>query len=1068
MSIGGLGRSVYSFLVRAFCFLALCIISCIAFSMQNPDLYFRHFTAKDGLPDNVVNCIAEDANGYMWFGTSSGLSRFDGERWITFVNNKSDNKSLCGNIVKHLVLDQTGKLWVATEDGGICKYDPDLMEFEKISFEESSFETVTEFLDMVVSPDSMVFVSLDKIGVFTAGLNDKLLKRHIQFDDSLNMRYFSLLATNRGLYGGQLARGLKKIGNDTIENFSLIKNNLFPYPGHTPVGLHKDEFGIIWSGSWDNGLYQFDESNNSWVIYDTLGSNPLSHSDDEIISIASTGHLLWLGTKRSGLYLYNYLEKKFYNYTHRFLVRSSISSNEVKRIFKDSRGLIWIATTMGLNLYYEGYNHFKVFYLNEIPEQSDFGDPVTGIANNANHMMVSSLSGLWYSQSNIIEFQKLTSDLWEPSETFHSVFNTSNDNFFTGTTKTAYRLSPSDGFTPQLLSSIYLQDGVTFDFYNIFSSRIVEIGEATVFGRPLILFSVFGHGMVALNEKNSSGIFTFIKLDEIEATGSINRIFTDADQAPWILTRTHGILASLKVENRLNAVLNQAFSNELACSGLCLVKDTLKIHATAHYNPQQSQFSVLDMIEDKNGVFYIIAEGNGLLKFEPHSDEKFVSIPSRHFQYEGMRMDSLGRIWLIATGGFDVYETKTGNWHRINISDGLPEKGVKGKIYQDLKGDFIVGSYGAIVKFNPYDILFVPDVPHIKITGFNVSNSNADHLLANRSLRLSHTDNFLSFSFSTLNYMGSDNFEYKYRLDGVNQNWISSGNLAHATYTNLKGGKYTFEVQAVNSSGIASDIASFAFVIVPPFYERWWFYTLLFLLLGLSIFGLYKYRISQYKQLQSVRLKSEIDAQEKERKRLARDLHDDLGTRLSTLKLYLSSMENYLKPSNEAKSVKVYAEDLLDSSVADLRNMLLNLSPETVTKYGFFHALEDLAAQINHSGIIKVSLRVIGNKIRFAPDAELAFYRICQELVNNSLKHAECSEIQINVMVGNENISLLYEDNGKGMNLTEKSDGYGFQNIANRLNLIQGTVSWDSAPDRGLRAVIEVNIGKTKLPEKVK
>ena len=287
---------------------------------------------------------------------------------------------------------------------------------------------------------------------------------------------------------------------------------------------------------------------------------------------------------------------------------------------------------------------------------------------------------------------------------------------------------------------------------------------------------------------------------------------------------------------------------------------------------------------------------------------------------------------------------------------------------------------------------------------------------------------------------------------------MDGGTRTEATYTNLKGGDLRFRVWAVNSAGIASDPVELALTIVPPFWERWWFFAGIAATIALLVYTAYRYRIAQLQRVQQLRLSAEIEAQEKERKRIARDLHDDLGTRISTLKLYMGGLRGYLVPGEEAREVERNAVEILDESVSDLRNMLNDLSPETVSRYGYVRAVEELAQRISNSRVIEADVAVAGTPPRMDGTRELALYRVTQELINNSIKHSGCSHIHLRILHQQGRLEVLYEDNGKGMAVNGNGSGHGLRNITNRLQLIGGTITWDSAPGQGLRAIIHVNV----------
>lgn len=207
--------------------------------------------------------------------------------------------------------------------------------------------------------------------------------------------------------------------------------------------------------------------------------------------------------------------------------------------------------------------------------------------------------------------------------------------------------------------------------------------------------------------------------------------------------------------------------------------------------------------------------------------------------------------------------------------------------------------------------------------------------------------------------------------------------------------------------------------------------------------------------------------QEQERVRIARDLHDEVGAMLSTVKMHLGMLA-YMPQVNEkqqdwANNVK----DLVDESIRNVRTISHDLLPPVLQDYGLHSALTTLANQLNQSGQIKVSLSDNWNK-RSDPQFELGLYRVIQELLNNTMKHARAHEVKIGIEKQGDSLRLEYRDDGEGFVLAQKSDsksglqkgntGLGLQNIQSRISMLNGNVEFFSAPGQGIRVVIEVPI----------
>jgi two-component system NarL family sensor kinase len=201
-----------------------------------------------------------------------------------------------------------------------------------------------------------------------------------------------------------------------------------------------------------------------------------------------------------------------------------------------------------------------------------------------------------------------------------------------------------------------------------------------------------------------------------------------------------------------------------------------------------------------------------------------------------------------------------------------------------------------------------------------------------------------------------------------------------------------------------------------------------------------------------------VATQEEERKRIAKDLHDDVGIKLSALKLFLSSL--YEKASG-TKNDKIMllaqnSENLISEVMQDIRQLLVNLSPMVLDEFGYTAAVEGLANKINETHQLRFNLVVFGMEQRLLKDYELALYRITQELINNILKHADAKEVSLQIGQRSGKLILMIEDDGKGFDVASHKEGYGLHNLEARTKLMNGKMTINSLPGKGTTVLIEI------------
>jgi signal transduction histidine kinase len=217
-------------------------------------------------------------------------------------------------------------------------------------------------------------------------------------------------------------------------------------------------------------------------------------------------------------------------------------------------------------------------------------------------------------------------------------------------------------------------------------------------------------------------------------------------------------------------------------------------------------------------------------------------------------------------------------------------------------------------------------------------------------------------------------------------------------------------------------------------------------------------KLEMEKKRQVAQIEAMVATQEQERKRISRDLHDDVGTKLSALNLYLSSLnEKATAINNDAiRSLAQSSKQFIKEAMHDVRQLLFNLSPTVLEEFGYIAAVEGLVNKINETKQIHFELVVSSINFRLKKDYELALYRITQELINNVLKHAEAKNVLLQIGQRDEKIILMMEDNGKGFDVRAHKDGYGLNNLDARTKLMQGTMTIDSQLCKGTSVLIEI------------
>lgn len=223
-----------------------------------------------------------------------------------------------------------------------------------------------------------------------------------------------------------------------------------------------------------------------------------------------------------------------------------------------------------------------------------------------------------------------------------------------------------------------------------------------------------------------------------------------------------------------------------------------------------------------------------------------------------------------------------------------------------------------------------------------------------------------------------------------------------------------------------------------------------------------KHRISELETEQQLNAtQAVLKGEEQERARLAKDLHDGLSGMLSGVKYSLQDMKGNLIMTEENRQAFERSIDMLDSSIKEMRRVAHNMMPEVLARYGLDAALRDYATEINHAGLLKVVYQSMGmDKKAIEHSTGLTIYRIVQELLNNVIKHAQASEVLVQLLVENDKLIVNVEDNGQGFDtrLSEEKGGMGWRNIRSRVELLNGIIDIQSSAGSGTSVNLEFNI----------
>ncbi|HNC42963.1 MAG TPA: triple tyrosine motif-containing protein, partial [Acidobacteriota bacterium] len=319
----------------------------------------------------------------------------------------------------------------------------------------------------------------------------------------------------------------------------------------------------------------------------------------------------------------------------------------------------------------------------------------------------------------------------------------------------------------------------------------------------------------------------------------------------------------------------------------------------------------------------------------------------------------------------------------------------------------------------------------------------------------------LEISYTGLSFIKSEQIKFKYKLEGKDEDWVDAGTRRTAYYTYIPPGIYTFRVIAANSDGVWNlEGDRIQIRVLAPFWQKGWFW----LICGLSIIGMtvlfFRARVTKLKKQQEVQIafsRQLIESQEIERKRIAAEMHDSLGQHLLVIKNW-AVLGLTLSPSDAPNRSQLdEISETATTALKEVRQIVYDLRPYQLDKIGLTKTLGFMIEQVAESADLHRTSRLDNIDGWFSSDQEIIFYRIVQECLNNIVKHAQASSVQILIKHERNEVVLTVTDDGCGFEINSRvksASGFGLTGLIERVQMLGGELTLDSAPGQGTSLTI--------------
>lgn len=910
------------------------------------NLNFDFYSQENGLSNNQIHCIHQDKKGWMWVGTSQGICRFDGYKFTVFKNDPEDSTSLKGNLVRAIFEDSKGQLWVGTENGGLNKFNREKEKFSHLFYYDKGG---------ILKDASVTSIFEEPSGVLFVGTENQLFR---------------------------------------IENESVISeirpSNLSFLPQYYRV-LRMDRHGRLWVGT-NNGLYVYDLKNNSAQKVDI----PLNLSPNEEIweIYRESDDSMWIGTYANGIFIVNTGTLRA---TQLIVDLNNDRSNTVRAIAKDRNGKTWIGTRGGLYIYEKGRGVTGFYYSDEREPRS--------LVNNSIMCITHDIKGdVWIGTRNGINF------LIEERQNIQGYKSMPGDDRYLNSSEIyAFWIDrKGDIWTGTESGGINILNRKTGRFRYL----VPEKGNTNSLSRNCIKalmedrknnlwIGTFLGGIDVMDLQ--TGKFRHYRHDPADPSSlSDNRVWAliqDSNNTIWVgtsggLDQYDPVTDSfIHYSSIVDGQVNWLAEDSDRC--LWIGGEELVIYNLRDRSVKRVPESTRYMLQDSKNRYWIATNNRGIALY---SKEKGVV---RHYteknglannQTLAILEDDEHFLWISTTNGLSKFDPESERFHNFSLKNGFQNNQFTyGAAYKTAQGELLFGGISGFNIFDPAKIKSGDYFPPIVLTDLKIFNksvrigdSKKDVLTKSISeteeITLRYDQNSITLDFASFDYANSLGIQYSYFLENFDRDWSEPQVNRSATYTNLDPGEYVFQVKTVSIDRKESNAGPrLKIVVLPPYWETWWFRTILLLTIGGLLYFLISFLLNKEKlknDLVLERLKAkklhELDMM---KLRFYTNISHEIRTPLTLILGPLEKLRQNLIPKEELKEhVEVMHRNA--TQLHQLINQLLD-----------FRKLEtgNLKLNLTCGDLVTFISEVVGSFNKYAEEKEidLRFNSLKKEIVTN-------------------------------------------------------------------------------------
>ncbi|HSI77164.1 MAG TPA: histidine kinase [Lunatimonas sp.] len=979
--------------------------------------YFNRITTDDGLASNNVYTVWQDKKGYMWVGSSNGLQRFDGKYFMNFTI--KNPKKLPAQPVRQILEDKNARMWIRYGDEyGI--YNPATLSFQSIPFEKSEVRFHGEKLWMDNSGNIFVLLRRNKLLIYDPVAHvfternlpialPKDYKPNSIFEDDKTGFYWIGCEQGMVVYDPKNSKTYFR-GNNPLQLPNLDSEDI-----STVFHYHIDSKRIHWVVYWNPNqkFLAFDEKTQKYIARSETRDYPPVGEYREIASLLESmeGELWYYGVNT--FYQYRGEAGTFEPINH-----ESLKFTEIYYMYEDKEGGIWMASDEGIYHYANYSPEIRYGFFDKVEPKHIFlsiAEIHKTTPPKKEYWITSWGRGLVFLDEDFKEipqpnFYRNTPESLEYKQPW-CILQERN----TGTVWMGAQLGILQLVNPEtmVLESFQLPIFKRSTIRSISQDEAGDIWFTTQRG-DLIRYRI-GHPV-----ENSS--FELVR----EFNGFSFAHLVDKNDRVWVCTSNNGVFV---VDRRTGEVIRHLDDHILSSNKqekISQLNDSIFFFG----------YDLLNAYNANSGENRVLSYSEGM-----------ISNDILH-----MQTDNDGFLWIYTPIGISRYNYFQNSFTNYGKKDGfgrIERDGNGGVLTEDDR--IIFTGYHSLVSFNPgqFNSSIKPDRPSLTNIKLFDNFLFVDSLITEDKRTFAHDQNSFTFYFSTLNFINQDKLKYFHRLSEIDQDWQLSGPTNMAVYSLLPPGKFTLEFRSENEEGMTSPIGSFYFRILPPFQETWWFRLLVGAVFVLILAVMYRLHINR------------ILAVVKVRNRVARDLHDDMGSTLSTINI-LSAMAKTKLNSDPVKTSEYISKisDNCQRMMEAMDDIVWSIKPQNDGMDKVIARMREFATNAMEAKDIDFQFDIDEDiyKVKLPMDSRRDLFLIFKESVNNLVKYSKCESAIIHFSLKKGKLHMRVKDYGQGFELNGADSGNGLTNMKKRAQNMGGELIIISEIGVGTEVVLDVSV----------